>query len=187
VERLGLVSSGGLGKEVGLVLRAATLPGAGLVLPVITRRGPRDVVLGGAQVLSRVGLRTRADVRGTALGLASLRDPGARRAFIHTARSIIDAAGQRVSAHDRLYLAAGMPTLLLWGDRDPMIPSAHGIAAHAAIPHSRLELFEGAGHYPFEEDPKRFVRVLREFIAMTEPSSYDEEEMRRRLVAGAPA
>jgi pimeloyl-ACP methyl ester carboxylesterase len=187
VERLGLVSSGGLGKEVGLVLRAATLPGAGFVLPVITSRGPRDAVMGAAHVLSRLGLRTRADVRGTALGLASLREPAARRAFIDTARSIIDSAGQRVSAHDRLYLAAGMPTLLLWGDRDPMIPSAHGIAAHAAIPHSRLELFEGAGHYPFEEDPKRFVRVLREFIAMTEPSSYDEEEMRRRLVAGALA
>jgi pimeloyl-ACP methyl ester carboxylesterase len=187
VERLGLVSSGGLGKEVGLVLRAATLPGAGFVLPVITSRGPRDAVMGAAHVLSRLGLRTRADVRGTALGLASLREPAARRAFVDTARSIIDSAGQRVSAHDRLYLAAGMPTLLLWGDRDPMIPSAHGVAAHAAIPHSRLELFEGAGHYPFEEDPKRFVRVLREFIAMTEPSSYDEEEMRRRLVAGAPA
>jgi pimeloyl-ACP methyl ester carboxylesterase len=186
VERLALVSSGGLGNEVGLVLRAATLPGAGFVLPVITSRGPRDAVMGAAHVLSRLGLRTRADVRGTALGLASLREPAARRAFIDTARSIIDSAGQRVSAHDRLYLAAGMPTLLLWGDRDPMIPSAHGVAAHAAIPHSRLELFEGAGHYPFDEDPKRFVRVLREFVAMTEPSSYDEEEIRRRLVAGAP-
>jgi pimeloyl-ACP methyl ester carboxylesterase len=75
----------------------------------------------------------------------------------------------------------------VWGDPDPMIPCAHGIAAHAAILHSRLELFKGAGHYPFEEDPQRFVRVLREFIAMTEPSSYDEEEMRRRLVAGALA
>lgn len=187
VERLGLVSSGGLGKEVGLALRAATLPGAGLVLPVITRRGPRDAVIGAAHVLSRLGLRTRADVRGAALGLASLSDGAARRAFIHTARSIIDPAGQRVSARDRLYLAEGMPTLLLWGDRDPMIPVAHGIAAHEAIPHSRLELFPGAGHYPFEEDPERFVSVLREFIGMTKPSSYDEEEIRRRLLAGAPA
>jgi pimeloyl-ACP methyl ester carboxylesterase len=80
-----------------------------------------------------------------------------------------------------------MPTLLLWGDRDPMIPSAHGSAAHAAIPDSRLELFEGAGHYPFEEDPERFVEVLRDFMAMTEPSSYDEDEIRRRLRAGAGA
>jgi pimeloyl-ACP methyl ester carboxylesterase len=187
VERLGLVSSGGLGKEVGLVLRAATLPGAELVLPLLTRDGPRSVVIGAAHVLSRLGLRTRADVRGTALGLASLRDDDARRAFIHTARSILDASGQRVSATDRLYLAEGMPTLIVWGERDPMIPVAHGRAAHEQIPHSRLELFPKAGHYPFEEDPERFVEVLRSFIAMTEPSIYDEDEIRRRLLAGAPA
>jgi pimeloyl-ACP methyl ester carboxylesterase len=187
VERLGLVSSGGLGKEVGLVLRAATLPGAELVLPLLTRDAPRSVVIGAAHVLSRLGLRTAADVRGTALGLASLRDEDARRAFIHTARSILDASGQRVSATDRLYLAEGMPTLIVWGERDPMIPVAHGRAAHEQIPHSRLELFPNAGHYPFEEDPERFVEVLRSFMAMTEPSVYDEDEIRRRLLAGAPA
>jgi pimeloyl-ACP methyl ester carboxylesterase len=80
-----------------------------------------------------------------------------------------------------------MPTLIVWGDRDPMIPVAHGIAAHEQIPHSRLERFPDAGHYPFEEDPERFVRVLREFIAMHDPSDYDEDEIRRRLLAGAPA
>ena len=116
-------------------------------------------------MLARLGLRTRADVRGTALGLRSLSDGEARRAFLHTARSILDGAGQRVSATDRLYLAEGMPTLIVWGDRDPMIPVAHGLAAHALVPHSRLELFEGAGHYPFEEDPARFAEVLCDFIA----------------------
>jgi pimeloyl-ACP methyl ester carboxylesterase len=182
-----LVSSGGLGHEVGLVLRAATLPGANVVLPLITRRGPRDVLLGGGHVLRRLGLRTRADVRGTAFGLTSLSDPEARRAFVHTARSILDASGQRVSALDRLYLADGMPTLIVWGDRDPMIPVKHGLAAHEAIPHSRLELFAGAGHYPFNEDPERFVAVLRDFMATSEPSSFDEDEIRRRLLAGSAA
>ena len=122
-----------------------------------------------------------------ALGLASLSEPRARRAFLHTARSIIDSSGQRVSATDRLYLSVGMPTLIVWGERDPMIPVAHGIAAHAAIPHSRLELFPDAGHYPFDEDPERFAAVLGDFVATTEPSHYDEEEIRRRLRAGAPA
>jgi pimeloyl-ACP methyl ester carboxylesterase len=187
VERLGLVSSGGLGKEVGLVLRAATLPGAELVLPLLTREGPRSLVIGVAHVLSRLGLRTKADVRGAALGLASLRDDDARRAFLHTARSILEPAGQRVSAHDRLYLTAGMPTLIVWGVRDPMIPVQHGLAAHEQIPHSRLELFPDAGHYPFEEDPERFVTVLRSFMGMTDPSIYDEDEIRRRLLAGAAA
>jgi len=187
VERLALVSSGGLGREVGLVLRAATLPGAEWVLPILTRRGPRDAVVGAGHVLNRLGRRTRADVLGTARGLASLRDESARRAFLHTARSILDAGGQRVSARDRLYLAEGMPTLIVWGERDPMIPVAHGLAAHEQIPHSRLELFPDAGHYPFEEDPERFVDVLERFIRDTAPSSYDEEEIRRRLLAGAPA
>src|SRR3954470_6003217 len=173
VERLVLVSSGGLGKEVGMVLRAATLPGAELVLPLLTRRGPRDAVIGAGQVMRRLGRRTAADVRGTAFGLASLRDDAARRAFLHTARSIMDASGQRVSARDRLYLAEGMPTLIVWGDRDPMIPAAHGVATHEVIPGSRLELFPGAGHYPYEEDPERFVAVLTDFIAKNEPSTYD--------------
>jgi pimeloyl-ACP methyl ester carboxylesterase len=80
-----------------------------------------------------------------------------------------------------------MPTLILWGERDPMIPAAHGIAAHALIPHSRLELFPDAGHYPFDEDPQRFAAVLGDFVASTEPSFYDEETVRRRLRKGAPS
>jgi pimeloyl-ACP methyl ester carboxylesterase len=141
VERLALVSSGGLGREVGFALRAATLPGAEWVLPWLVRRGPSDV---------------------------------------------LDPTGQRVSATDRLYLAEGMPTLIVWGERDPMIPADHGRAAHAAIPHSRLELFPDAGHYPFADDPARFVAVLTDFVATTEPSVYDEEAIRRRLREGAP-
>jgi pimeloyl-ACP methyl ester carboxylesterase len=187
VERLALISSGGLGKEVGWVLRAATLPGAEWVLPLLTRTGPREVLGAASSILGRLGLRTPADVRGTALGLASLSDPKARRAFLHTARSIMDPSGQRVSATDRLYLAEGMPTLIVWGERDPMIPAAHGIAAHALIPHSRLELFPDAGHYPFDEDPERFAAVLSDFVAGTEPAVYDEDEVRRRLIAGAAA
>jgi len=187
VERLALVSSGGLGKEVGWVLRAATLPGAEWVLPLITQRVPRDAIGLASGLLGRLGLRTRADVRGTALGLASLSEPRARRAFLHTARSIIDPSGQRVSATDRLYLAEAMPTLIVWGERDPMIPAAHGIAAHALIPHSRLELFPGAGHYPFDEDPERFAEVLHDFIAGSEAAVYDEETTRRLLREGAAA
>jgi pimeloyl-ACP methyl ester carboxylesterase len=137
--------------------------------------------------MGRFGLRTHSDVRGTALGLASLSDPRARRAFLHTARSIIDPSGQRVSATDRLYLAVGMPTLIVWGERDPMIPATHGVAAHALIPHSRLELFPDAGHYPFDEDPERFAAVLSDFIASTKPSVYDEESTRRLLREGAAA
>ncbi|MGH2944862.1 MAG: alpha/beta fold hydrolase [Solirubrobacteraceae bacterium] len=184
VERLVLVSSGGLGPELNLMLRAASLPGAELVLPLLCRPGLMNASAAVGRALGRVGFRPGPDLQGIAEGLASLGQVDARRAFLHTVRSIIDLAGQRVSATDRLYLAAELPVLLVWGERDPMIPVAHGRAAHESMPHSRLEVFEGAGHFPFNDDPERFVAVLRDFVATTEPARFDEEHVRRLLLAG---
>src|SRR4051794_7225197 len=174
VERLALVSSGGLGREVGLMLRLATLPGSEYVLPLLCAPAVRDAAQSAARVLGSFGLRPGADLQGIAEGFASLGAVDARRAFLHTARSIIDVSGQRVSASDRLYLAADMPTLIVWGERDPMIPVDHGRAAHAAIPGSRLEVFEGAGHFPHREAPARFVAVIEDFVRSTEPAAFAE-------------
>src|SRR3954469_20505866 len=141
VERLALVSSGGLGREVNLMLRAATLPGSEYVLPLLCAPAIRDAVSFLGRAMAVIGLRPGADLQGTLEGFGSLSAVDARRAFLHTARSIIDVGGQRVSARDRLYLASGMPTLIVWGANDPMIPAAHGRAAHAEMPGSRLEIF----------------------------------------------
>src|SRR4051794_39466652 len=181
VERLVLVNSGGLGREVNLMLRAATLPGSEYVLPVLCAPALRDAARGLAKAFGFIGLKPGADLTGMAEGFASLAALDARRAFLHTARSIIDVGGQRVSASDRLYLAAGMPTLIVWGARDPMIPAAHGEAAHEEMPGSRLEIFPDAGHFPFNDDPSRFAAVLRDFVASTEPAVHDEEHVRRLL------
>jgi pimeloyl-ACP methyl ester carboxylesterase len=172
-ERLVLVSSGGLGREVHPLLRAATLPGSELVLPVIasTRLLGAGAALGG--LLERAGLRLAGDLAEMARGYASLGDAGARQAFIHTLRAVIDVAGQRVSARDRLYLTSLMPSLIVWGARDPLIPAWHGEAAHEEMPRSRLEIFEGAGHFPQLDDPIRFCQVLRGFIESTEPAELD--------------
>src|ERR671923_1303816 len=96
-------------------------------------------------------------------GFASLDNTGSRQAFVHTVRAVIEPSGQRVSAHDRLELAALLPSLIVWGERDSIIPLAHGAAAHAAMPGSRLEVFPGAGHMPHHADPDRFARVLTDF------------------------
>jgi pimeloyl-ACP methyl ester carboxylesterase len=181
VERLVLVSSGGLGRQVNLVLRSAALPGAELVLPLLAS-GP---ILGAGSFLGRaaghVGLRPGAELEEMARGFASLGDLEARQAFIHTVRGIIDIGGQRVSARDRLYLAAEVPSLLVWGDRDPIIPVRHGRRAHEEMPGSRLEVFEGAGHFPHRNNPLRFVADLSDFLATTEPAHVDPEVMRHRL------
>ncbi len=182
VERLILVSSGGLGRQVTPVLRAVALPGAELVLPLLAS-GPlvgAGTALGG--FVDRLGLSLGADITAMATGFASLRDIEARRAFVHTARSVIELGGQRVNATDKLYLAEAVPTLIAWGDRDPIIPARHGIRAHELMPGSRLELFAGAGHFPHHDDPVRFATAIEEFVAQTAPAAPDEDRLRRLVV-----
>ena len=100
---------------------------------------------------------------------------------MHTVRSIIDPGGQRVSARDRLYLAAELPTLIVWGERDRILPVKHGYVAHEAMPGSVLEVFADAGHFPHRTDPGRFADVLASFVEDTEPAAIDPEAIRRRL------
>ena len=170
LERLVLVDSGGLGREVNAALRAATLPGAELVLPLLFGGALRQAGRLAGRGLGRLGLRAGADVRGLAEGLDSLGEGPGRRAFVHTARSVIDPLGQRVDARDRLYLSADVPTLVVWGERDRIIPLEHGRGAHELMPHSRFEVIPGAGHFPFNHDPERFAAILTDFIATTEPA-----------------
>src|SRR5215212_971360 len=118
-ERLALVSSGGLGEEVHLLLRAATLPGSEVVLPLLASGPLLDAGRWVSRTLGRVGLKAGPDVAEMARGYASLADRDARAAFVHTLRSIVDPGGQRVSARDRLYLASEVPTQIVWGARDP--------------------------------------------------------------------
>jgi len=183
-ERLVLVSSGGLGPEVSLILRAAALPGAELLVSATARTASKaGATLG--RGLAAVGLRPTADVAEVARGYASLADPDRRAAFLATLRSVISARGQRVDASDRLYLAAGVPVLIVWGARDPIIPVRHGERAHEAIAGSRLEIFEGIGHLPQLEAPTRFVTVLERFLEETEPARFNAGAWRARLQAPA--
>ncbi len=184
-ERLVLVSSGGLGREVHPVLRAAALPGAEVVLPwlsVAARKSVGRVV----HALGGLGLRASADLEESWRSFISLEEPEARRAFLHTVRGIIDLHGQRVSAKDRLYLAAGLPTLILWGDNDRLIPVRHAREAQERIPGSRLEIFPGAGHFPWRDEPRRFAEVLLDFMKTTTPMLPDKKRLRGRLRAGIP-
>jgi pimeloyl-ACP methyl ester carboxylesterase len=185
-ERLALVSSGGLGREVSILLRAAALPGAELVLPFLVPAWLARAVAGVGWAGARLGLRPSQDLGELVRGFLSLSEAEARAAFLHTLRAVIDPGGQRVSGHDRLYLAENLPTLLVWGARDPIIPAAHGVSAHAAMPGSRLEVFQGAGHFPHLDEPVRFVELLREFVAGNPPADLDPESLRERIRAGGP-
>lgn len=182
-ERLVLVDAGGLGREVSWVLRLATLPAAEFVMPVLF---PRPVRTAGDAIFRFLHDRgIRADgAREVWRAYASLTESENREAFVRTMRGVINTGGQAVSSMDRLYLASGMPTLIVWGDKDRIIPPVHAYTAHEALPNSRLEVMEGVGHYPHVEDPYRFVEILHRFLQDTQPSTFDPEELRSQLQRG---
>lgn len=187
-ERLVLIASGGLGKEVHPLLRAAALPGVEWALPLLCSRGLRGTVDGIARLAGRAGLSAGTDVRELWRGYLSLFDAQARQAFLLTLRSLVDIGGQRASALDRLYLASNLPTLILWGENDPMIPVAHAAAAHASIPGSPIAIFLDAGHFPHLDAPLAFVETLVDFMRSTRPVSLDQAQIRELLrnQGGAP-
>jgi pimeloyl-ACP methyl ester carboxylesterase len=185
-ERLALISSGGLGREVSPLLRGAAMPGAAAALWAAAH--PRLL-----DALSRLGERMRE--RGRSLGvylvaiaraLAPLRQAGARRAFLQTLRSVIDFRGQHVSARDRLYLLDGFPTLIVWGERDHTIPLAHGRRAHEAIPGSHFETLPPAAHFPHIEDPEGLADALLEFLRTTDPGRIEDGDWGEVIAAQPP-
>jgi pimeloyl-ACP methyl ester carboxylesterase len=179
-QRLVLVASGGLGREVSWVLRALTLPGAEYVIPPLF---PRFARRAGEKVMRFFHDRgaNAPHIAEMWSAYASLTETPNRNAFIRTVRAVIDPGGQTVSARDRLYLAADVSTMIVWGDRDDIIPVAHAHATHELLPRSRLEIFEGAGHFLHVEHPLRFAEVLRNFVESTEPAHRDTGTFREML------
>jgi len=183
-ERLVLVDAGGLGREVNWILRLLTLPGVEYVLPVLFPAFVRDWGDPVARFLGDWGIGN-AGAMEMWRSYKSLTEAENRRAFIRTMRAVISPGGQSVSAIDRLYLAAHMPTLIVWGERDKIIPLGHAYQAHEAIPNSRLAVMEGVGHYSHVEELARFVAILKDFLRTTEPAHFDSEERRALLRQGS--
>jgi pimeloyl-ACP methyl ester carboxylesterase len=182
-ERLALVGSGGLGPELSAGLRAATLPGAELVLTGLT--GISGALRMGLQAMDRLGhlagWRRVRDLAEAGEALLALKDVEARRAFLRTLRGVADAHGQAVTALDRLYLANAVPMLVIWGSRDPIVPALHAETVRTLVPTARVEVFPQAGHWPHLDDPEHFCDVLLDFMATTEPAAHDLDSWRKLL------
>lgn len=185
-ERLILVSAGGVGREVNPVLRLVSLPGADLMLSALRLPGMRLNIGLAARLLKLLDTDLGQDAPELLTLVDALPDGTSRNAFIRTLRAVVDWRGQVVTMLDRCYLTQGMPTLLLWGDRDSVVPVRHAYGAHAAMPGSRLEIFEGAGHFPFHADPARFLALVQEFTSTTAPAAWSRERWRELLLEGGP-
>jgi pimeloyl-ACP methyl ester carboxylesterase len=165
IDRLVLVAPGGFGREVSLLLRAASVPGSG---PLLALAASRPIVEAGTlltQTLGRFGVHGNTDLEEIGRAYALLADRDSRRAFIHTLRSVVDYGGQRVSALERIGSTDGTPSLIVWGEDDRVVPARQGMDAHRTMPHIHLRVFKQTGHFPHRDDPTRFARVVAEFLA----------------------
>src|ERR1700712_362001 len=186
VDRLILIGSGGVTKDVNVALRIASMPLGSEALAVL--RLP--MVLPALQLAGRLGgsmlgsTGVGRDIPDMLRILADLPEPTASAAFARTLRAVVDWRGQVVTMLDRCYLTESVPVQLIWGSLDSVIPVSHARMAHAAMPGARLEIFEGSGHFPFHADPDRFVEVVEKSIESTEPAIYDQDQLRHLLRTG---
>ena len=187
VERLILVGAGGVTGDVNIALRFASLPiGAEalallrlpLVLPALQTAGRLLGAVVGSTGIGR-------DIPNMLRILADLPEPTASSAFTRTLRAVVDWRGQVVTMLDRCYLTESVPVQLIWGEQDAVIPVSHAQMAHAAMPGSRLEIFEKSGHFPFHDNPDRFVELVEAFIDSSEPATYDQNALRDLLRKGS--
>ena len=184
-ERLVLVSTGGVSRTVSPLLRLAAAPGVDLLMPVLSAP---PMLFGGrlvGELLRFVDHGLGLDVEEIMRVFGALPNAEARQAIVRTLRCAIDWHGQVITMLDRAYLCQDVPTLILWGDKDAIIPVEHAHVAHEHLATSRLEIFEHSGHFPHHTDPERFVAAVVEFMESTAPVRFTRDEWRRLLLNGS--
>lgn len=183
-ERLVLEAAGGLGRSVNPLIRLFTVPGSGPLLHGLTATPIRTPVSAAVLGLHHTGLPFTGDLKALTEVYADLAEPGARSAFLHVLRAAVDWRGQVITSLDRAYLAEHMPSMVIWGNNDLVLPVKHARAAAEVLPGSRLEVFPDAGHVPHEDDPEHFVEVLSDFIDTVPAASHNAGLWRQALMRG---
>jgi pimeloyl-ACP methyl ester carboxylesterase len=165
VDGLILVSAGGLGREVNPVLRMFALPGVpALTAAVFERKWVRRLLRSpSVHRLARVTPERLINLRriGRTLFYRDL-----RTAFFRSLRAVIGPRGQLGSFIEMEYLAVHLPTLLVWAQRDPIIPVAHAHRCHVHLPGSELVVFQGGGHEPHRRNADEFADAVSNFLTM---------------------
>ena len=165
VGRLTLISSGGFGRELRLLLRLPTIPGGSVIMTVVTRPFWDRVIklFGYREPTAPLKIETRQQ-------WLNLEKPDSRWVFMRMLRGVSNITGQTVSALDRLYLIQD-PVLVVWGDHDRTIPVAHAKRAAALISNCQLEILPGCGHYPALQCPEVVAGLVERFLLAPTPAS----------------
>jgi pimeloyl-ACP methyl ester carboxylesterase len=157
IRKLALVAAGGLGRDVCVPLRLASIP------VVVERFGQAFMGRGTRMALNSMG--GAFDAEESARLSAMNATAGTARAFARSVRDVIDWRGQ----HRHVLDGAGElgplpPVALFWGDRDPVIPIAHATASASLLGGAPITRFPGCGHFPHRERPAEFAAALEAFL-----------------------
>jgi pimeloyl-ACP methyl ester carboxylesterase len=169
VESLTLISSGGLGPQVGLYLRAATLPGADLVIATATRPGLLSIADKVRGRLVARGVESEVLSARVMDRVKALSEPKRRKAFLATVKSVVGPRGQTVSALEKMKSLDGRKVLIIWGDKDNMIPIAHGYQAHEILEGSTMVVLPNAGHQPHVNEPYEVAQAIQSHLVLVSP------------------
>ncbi len=165
VDALGLVDSAGLGREVTPVLSSATLPGLGEAA-IYWAKTPVGAV---QRSLARATLLFAIPALAPPEWLAEQCRLGLSNGFMETTlaalRAHVSPVGQREGEIllDQLPRLE-VPTLVVWGGSDRVVPLRHAHDAASRLKHGRLEVLPGCGHLPHAECPERFAEVVTRFL-----------------------
>lgn len=157
VRRLALVAPGGLGRQVAVELRLASLP-------FVTERWGQPWM--GAVTRLLLSLNGRALPAADRAALLSFNTaPGSARAFARTVRDVIGWRGQTRQFLERAAEAQALPAMaLFWGENDRIIPIGQGEELAAALEHCKLRRFAGGGHFLHWERPHELSQALLEYF-----------------------
>jgi pimeloyl-ACP methyl ester carboxylesterase len=163
VSALVLSDSAGLGRAVNPALAGILLPGAGDVAKILdkTPLGASQRAFGRALLLFARPWQIPPKWIKDQYRLAQI--PNFMEATLGSLRAVVDLAGQREVFLERLPLLR-MPTLIVWGIEDRVIPYWHATVALTRLKEGTLKLIPSCGHLPQVEQPKRFVSILQTFL-----------------------
>lgn len=185
IERIAYVAPGGVDHDVSPLLRLLSLPFAEQIVSLTALPGSKQVLEMALLAAAAIPGPVRADAVQLRRALDRMPNTASPHAFARTLRSVVDLRGQVVTMRDRCYLTSEVPSLIAWGTDDSIIPAAHAHVLREALPSARLELFDGVGHFPMVEAPDRFLDVLTDFLATTEPARLARTHLRDGLRAAA--
>jgi pimeloyl-ACP methyl ester carboxylesterase len=139
---------------IGDLMVRAVKPGRRMLLRMMASMGEAETILQHPDLLDSL--------------VAGAQDPVATQANLAELRALITPRGfrtsMRLSAEDLRRLT--VPTLMIWGERDPVVPLVQARVVAAQIPHARLEALP-AGHVPQLGNPDRVAALLGDFVSAT--------------------